>query len=83
MTASSGKLDAIYPALLAIINNIAPHVEDLNPTASLKLMQLFAIMSSPDFLFANETNHELFKSLLEAFNAIVEYQYESTYQSFP
>ena len=77
MTASSGRLDAVYPALLAIINNIAPHVADLNPTASLKLMQLFAIMSSPDFLFANETNHELFKSLLEAFNAIIEYEYES------
>ena len=77
ITASSGKLDAIYPALLAIINNLAPHAEDLNATASLKLMQLFAIMSSPDFLFANDTNHELFKALLEAFNAIIEYQYES------
>ena len=40
-------------------------------------MQLFALMSSPEFLFASEANHELFKSLLEAFNAIVEYQYES------
>ena len=77
MTASSGKLDTVYPALLAIINNIAPHIEDLSPIASLKLMQLFAVMSSPEFLFNNETNHELFRSLLEAFNAIVEYQYES------
>ncbi|KAL9089172.1 MAG: hypothetical protein Q9159_002643 [Coniocarpon cinnabarinum] len=76
ITGSAGKLDAIYPALLAVINNIAPHAEDLSPTASLKLMQLFAIMSSPDFLFANETNHELLKSLLEALNAVIEYQYE-------
>lgn len=32
-------------------------------------------MSSPSFLFANESNHTLLRSLLEALNAMVEHQY--------
>ena len=34
-------------------------------------------MSSPKFLLANETNHALLRSLLEALNAMVEHRYES------
>lgn len=34
-------------------------------------------MSSPSFLLANETNHDLLQSLLEAMNAIIEHQYTS------
>ncbi|KAF2095863.1 hypothetical protein NA57DRAFT_78640 [Rhizodiscina lignyota] len=77
LTTSKGKLDAVYPALLAIINNIAPHVENLGRAPSLKLLQLFNSMSSPKFLLANETNHVLLRSLLEALNAIVEHRYDS------
>lgn len=33
-------------------------------------------MSSPSFLFANENNHTLLQSLLEALNAIIEHQYQ-------
>ncbi len=40
-------------------------------------MQLFNSMSSPSFLLANETNHSLLRSLLDAINAIVEHQYSS------
>lgn len=40
-------------------------------------MQLFNSMSSPSFLLANETNHALLRSLLEAINSIVEHQYSS------
>ncbi|KAL5383738.1 hypothetical protein DPSP01_005841 [Paraphaeosphaeria sporulosa] len=76
LTTSKGKLDAIYPALLAVIQNIAPHVRNLGRAPSSKLLQLFASMSSPSFLFANETNHTLLQSLLEALNAIVEHQYQ-------
>ncbi|KAF2497069.1 hypothetical protein BU16DRAFT_538188 [Lophium mytilinum] len=75
LTTSKGKLDAIYPALLAIINNIAAYIEDMGRATSSKLLQLFASMSSPSFLFANEGNHLLLQSLLEALNAIVEHQY--------
>ncbi|KAF1996964.1 hypothetical protein P154DRAFT_607103 [Amniculicola lignicola CBS 123094] len=77
LTTSKGKLDAIYPALLAIINNIAAYVQNLGRAPSSKLLQLFASMSSPHFLFANETNHKLLQSLLEALNAMIEHQYSS------
>ncbi|MCJ1313191.1 hypothetical protein MMC25_006868 [Agyrium rufum] len=76
ITGSKGKLDAIYPALLAIINNITAHLEHISPLASMKLVQLFASMSTPSFLLANETNHTLLTSILESLNAIIEHRYE-------
>ncbi|KAI9725039.1 MAG: hypothetical protein M1812_000315 [Candelaria pacifica] len=75
ITASKGKLDAIYPALLAIMKNIAAYVEHISTSASSKLLQLFASMSSPGFLLANETNHALLQSLLESINAVIEHRY--------
>ncbi|CAO2647275.1 Nn.00g081970.m01.CDS01 [Neocucurbitaria sp. VM-36] len=76
LTSGKGKLDAIYPALLAILNNIAAYVQNLGRAPSSKLLQLFASMSSPSFLFANESNHTLLHSLLEVLNAMVEHQYQ-------
>jgi hypothetical protein len=65
----------VYPALLAIVANIAPHVQNLSSAASMKLIQLFTSMSASSFLLANETNHMLLASLLESMNAIIEHQY--------
>lgn len=79
MTTSKGKLDAVYPALLAIINNIAAYLENLSATSSSKIMQLFSSMSSPSFLLANESNHTLLASLLEFINAVLEHQFTSTF----
>ena len=62
-----------------MINNIAAYLEGLSATTCSKLIQLFSSMSSPSFLLANETNHRLLRSLLEAMNAIIEHQYESTF----
>lgn len=70
-------MDAIYPSLLATINNVAPYLEQLNHRSSSRLLQLFASMSAPSFLLANETNYALLQSLLESMNAIVEHQYRS------
>ncbi|KAI9873198.1 MAG: hypothetical protein M1823_007981, partial [Watsoniomyces obsoletus] len=75
ITGSKGKLEAIYPALLAIINNMAAYVESLTVPTCSKLMQLFASMSNPSFLLANESNHTLLQSLLESINTIIEHQY--------
>jgi High-temperature-induced dauer-formation protein len=69
------NLEAIYPALLAILNNVAPHVENLGRATSSKFLQLFSTMARPEFLLANETNHQLLQSLLEALNAIIEHQF--------
>lgn len=77
ITTSQGKLTAIYPALLAVINNISAYLEALSGPTSSKLMQLFNSMSSPSFLLANDNNHDLLSSLLESMNSIVEHQYKS------
>ncbi|KAF3927143.1 hypothetical protein ABW20_dc0100307 [Dactylellina cionopaga] len=77
ITSSKGKFGAIYPALLAIIGNVAPYVQNLSSAASNKLVQLFTSMSSPSFLLANDSNHILLHSLLEAINSIIEHQYSS------
>ncbi|KAI0167111.1 high-temperature-induced dauer-formation protein-domain-containing protein [Hypoxylon sp. FL1284] len=76
ITRSQGKLSAIYPALLAVINNIAAYLEGINSTTCSDLLQLFNSMSSPSFLLANDSNHGLLRSLLESMNAIIEHQYK-------
>ena len=75
ITGSKGKLEAVYPALLAIINNMAAYAQHLSMAACTKLIQLFASMSTPSFLLANETNHTLLQALLESINTIIEHQY--------
>ncbi|KAK2603471.1 hypothetical protein QQS21_004331 [Conoideocrella luteorostrata] len=75
ITSSQGSFTAIYPALLAVINNIAPTIEGLGASGSSQLMYLFSSMSSPSFLLANETNHQLLHSLLESISAIVDTNY--------
>lgn len=77
ITTSHSRLTAIYPALLAVINNIAAYVEGLSLRTSARLVQLFSSMAAPSFLLANETNHDLLRSLLEALNATVEHQFAS------
>lgn len=42
------------------------------------LLNLFVSMSQPSFLLANESNHLLLQSLLDAMSAILEHQYEGT-----
>lgn len=69
----------MYPALLAVINNIAAYLEGLSGATCSRIMQLFNSMSSPSFLLANDTNHSLLRSLLEAINAIVEHQFSSRF----
>ncbi|KAG6004168.1 hypothetical protein E4U21_001348 [Claviceps maximensis] len=75
ITRSQGNFAAIYPALLAVINNIAPHIENLGASGSSQLMHLFSSMSSPSFLLANETNHQLLHSLMESICAIIDNKY--------
>lgn len=80
ITTSQGSFASVYPALLAVINNIAPYVEGLSAAGSSQLMHLLARMSSPSFLLANEGNHHLLRSLLESINAIIEHKYKENPQ---
>ncbi|KAF4762993.1 hypothetical protein N7455_010559 [Penicillium solitum] len=75
MTTSKGNLDTVYPALLIILNNLAPYIEHISPSACSKVIQLFSSMSSPSFLLANETNHTLLASLLDFINIILEHKF--------
>lgn len=75
MTTSKGNLDTVYPAMLIILNNVAPYIEHISPSACSKIIQLFSSMSSPSFLLANETNHTLLASLLDFINIILEHKF--------
>ncbi|KAJ5737630.1 uncharacterized protein N7483_002755 [Penicillium malachiteum] len=75
MTTSKGNLDTVYPALLVILNNVAPYVQHMSAGACSKVIQLFSSMSAPSFLLANETNHTLLASLLDFINAILEHNF--------
>ncbi|KAK5166734.1 uncharacterized protein LTR77_008278 [Saxophila tyrrhenica] len=76
LTGSNRGLESLHPALLAIINNIAPYVQDLQRATSSMLLNAFVSMSQPSFLLANETNYVLLFSLLDAMNALLEHQQE-------
>ncbi|KAF7846484.1 hypothetical protein BT93_L4252 [Corymbia citriodora subsp. variegata] len=75
ITSSKGRLDAVFPALLAIMSNISAYTQHLATRTSSKLFNLFAVFSSPSFLLANEDNYNLLVSLLESINTILEHQY--------
>jgi hypothetical protein len=77
LTTTKGRLESIYPALLAIVNNIAPYVQDLQRATCTKLLDLYISFSSPTFLLANDSNHTLLLSLLEAMCAILDHQYDA------
>lgn len=75
MTTSKGNLDTVYPALMIILNNVAPYIQHISAVTSPKIIQLFSSMSAPSFLLANETNHTLLASLLDFINAILEHNF--------
>ena len=77
LTTTKGRLESIYPALLAIVNNIAPYVQDLQRATCTKLLDLYISFSSPAFLLANESNHTLLFSLLEAMCAVLDHQHDA------
>lgn len=79
LTSGNRGLESLHPALLAIINNIAPYVQGLQRASSSMLLNIFTSLSQPSFLLANENNHLLLSSLLDAMNAILEHQYEGTW----
>lgn len=73
----SGGLDAIQPALVSILRNVAPHVESIGRESSERLLKLFTIFSAPSFLLAKDNNHLVLQFLLEAINAMVEHNFQS------
>ncbi|KAK7749419.1 hypothetical protein SLS62_008163 [Diatrype stigma] len=60
ISTSQGKLSAIYPALLAVINNIAAYLEGISGTSSAKLIQLF---KNTNFIYLILKNKKRFEAL--------------------
>lgn len=73
----SPKLSTLYSCFLTIICNVSPYAKGFSLVASIKLVNLFELFSSPRFLFARSSNYTFAQQLLETFNNLVQYQYES------
>nr|CCA18781.1 conserved hypothetical protein [Albugo laibachii Nc14] len=74
------KLNSVYNCFLTIICNISPYCMKLHMVASVRLLRLFKLFAQPRYLFDNEANHHLIFFLLEAFDNIIQYQYEGNQQ---
>ena len=68
------RLSPLYNCFLTIICNISPYCKSLSLVASVKLVNLFELFTTPRFLYAAESNHTYVSLLLEIFNNVVQYQ---------
>ncbi|CEG48448.1 protein hid1 isoform x2 [Plasmopara halstedii] len=74
------KLNSVYNCFLTIICNISPYCKKLHMVSAVRLLRLFKLFAQPRYLFDNEANHHLVFFLLEAFDNIIQYQYEGNQQ---
>eukprot|EP01063_Lacrimia_lanifica_P007373 TRINITY_DN14688_c0_g1_i1.p1 TRINITY_DN14688_c0_g1~~TRINITY_DN14688_c0_g1_i1.p1 ORF type:complete len:820 (+),score=328.03 TRINITY_DN14688_c0_g1_i1:89-2548(+) len=61
---------------LTVVANVSPYTKSLGTVAAAKLVKLFEVVSSPRFLAAAPENHVCAGLLVQAFNNILQYQYE-------
>ncbi|KYQ89779.1 hypothetical protein DLAC_11787 [Tieghemostelium lacteum] len=71
------RLESIYECILTVLSNLSPYMKNLSMVTCVKLMKLFEFLSSPRFLFQTSHNHRYVGLLLESFNHLLQYQYES------
>ena len=71
------KINQLYDYLLNILVNISPYLKGLTLLASKCLIQLFETFSSTYVIFTEPNYHQLVAFLLEIFNNIVQYQFDS------
>lgn len=76
MTGQNSHLQSLYECFLTIVVNTTPYLKKTSLVAANKLVHLFEVFSSPRFMFACEDNHKLVFFLLEAFNNLIQYQFE-------
>lgn len=72
----SPKLHTMYNCFLTILSNVSPYIKALSLVASVKLLGLFELFTTPRFLYAAPDNHHYCFMLLDIFNNIIQYQYE-------
>ena len=76
MVDTNFRLTSLYECILTTVANVSPYLKTLTLVAANKLVRLFEVFSSAKFVLANETNHHLVFYLLEAFNNLIQYQFE-------
>lgn len=75
MVNGSYRLVPLYSCFLTIICNFSPYWRSMSLLASVKMVNLFELFSSPKFLYSSEKAYRHIALLLEIFNNIVQYQY--------
>ena len=71
-TPSNRALESLHPALLAIINNVAPYIRNLQRATSVMIFNVFVSLSQPGFLLVAEGNWRVLESCLDGINGILE-----------
>ena len=71
----SYRLVPLYSCFLTIVCNFSPYWRSMSLVASVKLVNLFELFSSPKFLYSSEKAYKHLALLLEVFNNIIQYQY--------
>ncbi|KIY67699.1 hypothetical protein CYLTODRAFT_396572 [Cylindrobasidium torrendii FP15055 ss-10] len=70
---TSGSLNALYPALVITLSNLAPYFQKLSVTSSTRLIQLITSFSNPMFLLSDEGHPRLLFFMLEMFNGVIQH----------
>nr|XP_033944347.1 protein HID1 isoform X3 [Pseudochaenichthys georgianus] len=76
ITTGHQRLQPLFDCLLTIVVNVSPYLKSLSMVAANKLLHLLEAFSTTWFLFSVAQNHHLVFFLLEAFNNIIQYQFD-------
>uniref|UniRef100_A0AAZ3SDJ1 HID1 domain containing b n=1 Tax=Oncorhynchus tshawytscha TaxID=74940 RepID=A0AAZ3SDJ1_ONCTS len=76
ITSGHQRLQPLFDCLLTIVVNVSPYLKSLSMVAANKLLHLLEAFSTNWFLFSASQNHHLVFFLLEAFNNIIQYQFD-------
>jgi hypothetical protein len=63
--ASPTHLDALLKVLLTLLGNVAPYLTKLSLYSTTKVLLLFELFTSENFIYANPTNHQYATMLLD------------------
>ena len=72
---SGDQLESLWHMLFTCITNISPYLTRICLAASVKLVNLFQVLSLPKFLLDSPDNHRYLFYLIEIFNNVVQYQF--------
>lgn len=71
------EINPIIPTLVECVYNLSVQAKHVDYTVSAQLVDIFDVLSSPSFLFANSTNRFLLELTLESITAMLEYNFQA------